>query len=105
MKLAFARIAPILIGLLLAAPTLARAQDGYINIRVVNHGAYDARVALVDNICNRLVLEKRIVADAELPAQVCARGMDRGDVTIRNLETGAEQRHRDLLDGDQVPTP
>lgn len=83
----------------------ALADSGYINIEVVNDSSYDQRVAVTDNICGNLVLEKRIIADGRLPAQVCARDMGRGNVTIRNLETGSERQYQGILDGDRVQTP
>lgn len=83
----------------------AQAEDGYINIEIVNDGQYDQRIAVVDNICQQLVLERRILADGLMLAQVCARQMDRGHVTLRNLETGAEREYRDVLDGDRLSIP
>lgn len=83
----------------------AQASDGYINIEIVNDGENDQRIAVVDNICQQLVLERRIIADGLVPAQVCARKMDRGQVTIRNLETGAEREYRNVLDGDRLRIP
>jgi hypothetical protein len=91
--------------LCLLSASVAAADNGYIDILIVNDGDDDQRVAVIDNICNRQVLEKRIIADGELPAQVCAREMGRGDVTVRNLATGGERRERNLLDGDRIATP
>lgn len=85
--------------------TGAQADDGYINIEIVNGGPYDQRIAVVDDICQQLVLERRIVADGMMPARVCARQMDRGQVTLRNLETGAEREYRGVLDGDRLSVP
>jgi hypothetical protein len=97
------RSAYLLAGLAIAAPS--SADSGYINIEIVNNGTDDQRVSLVDNLCEDLVLEKRILAHGILPASVCSRDMGRGDVTIRNLETGAEQRHRGIHSGAQIGMP
>jgi hypothetical protein len=95
---------PVLL-LLGAFCTTANADSGYIDIEVVNNGEYDQRVAVVDNICRTLVLEKRIIADGRLAARVCARNMGRADVTVRNLESGTERRYQGILNGDQVQAP
>lgn len=97
------RLAYLLAALAVVAPALA--DNGYINIEIVNNGVNDQRVAVVDKICQDLVLEKRVIAHGILPAQVCAREMGRGDITIRNLETGDERRHAGILDGARVQTP
>jgi len=96
---------PLTGALCLLFASAAAADDGDINVLIVNDGAYDQRVAVIDNICKRPVLEKRLVANGELPAQVCAREMGRGDLTIRDLDTGAQRRHRGILDGDRIATP
>jgi hypothetical protein len=83
----------------------AVADDGYIDVEIVNNSTYDQEIAVVDNICRTVVLERRIVADGRIPARVCARNMNRGDLTIRNLETGSERQYRGILNGDRVQVP
>ncbi|NEX17816.1 MAG: hypothetical protein C1943_14645 [Halochromatium sp.] len=95
----------ILSGLVLFMASAQAAAEGYINIEIVNDGQYDQRIAVVDNICHLLVLERRIIADGLMPAQVCSRKMNRGNVTLRNLESGAEREFPNVLDGDQLNVP
>jgi hypothetical protein len=90
---------------LVSISAVAQQQEGYINIEIVNDGQYDQRITVFDDVCNLVVLERRIVANGEIAAQVCARAMDRGLVTVRNLETGAEREYRNVLDGDRLSTP
>ena len=90
---------------LCALSTNALADSGYIDVEIVNNGEYDQQVTVIDNICRTVVLEQRIIANGSLPARVCARNMSRGDLTIRNLETGREQQHQGILNGDSVQVP
>lgn len=77
----------------------------YINVRIINNSGEDVRISVYDNVCGVMLLEKRLVRDGETSAQLCTQGMDRGDVTVRNLETGAERRHQGVLGGAKLVAP
>ncbi|MGB5830872.1 MAG: hypothetical protein WBG92_02635 [Thiohalocapsa sp.] len=86
-------------------PTSANALGEYIDVRIVNPGTRDSDMEVIDNICERVVLSKPMVAESMLAAQICAHDMGKGDLTIRNSQTGAEQRHRDVMENASVPVP
>ena len=77
----------------------------YINVRIINNGGSELQISVYDNVCGVMLLEKRLVRDAETSAQLCTQGMDKGDVTIRNLETGAVRHYRDVLGGATLAAP
>lgn len=92
-------------GLLLCLTPIAGLADQYIDVRIVNDSQYDQRIEVVDNICHLIVLQKRIVAGGAIPAVICSRGIEKGDVTIRNLVTGSEQRYPNVSDGEYLRAP
>jgi hypothetical protein len=93
--------------LAIAAPaaTYADPTGGYIKVRVVNSHGDDHPVEMVDNICKRVVFSKRIVGHATLDAQVCSYDMGKGDVTLRNLQSGARQHYRGFIDNAKLEVP
>jgi len=99
---------PIPLALALLGTTLAggvQSQTQYIAIRIVNPHPADRSAAVYDNVCDQLVLDKRVAGQSEIPAQVCARGLGRADVTIVNTLTGAERNYRDVLHGAALEVP
>ena len=88
-----------------AAACRAQVPDGYIDLQIVNPSPVVRRTAVYDNVCDELVLDKPVDGNGAIPVQVCARGMGRGDVTVRNIDTGAEQRHEDVFGGTQIEVP
>jgi hypothetical protein len=99
------RIAALFAAALFPLLELGAQQEGYINIEIINDSHSDRRIRVVDNICELMVLERRLVGDGMIPAQVCSRRMGRGDITIVNLETGAEKRYQNFLGGDRLTAP
>lgn len=88
-----------------AAPLGAGPMGEYITVRVVNSHAYDHPVEMYDNVCKRVVFSRRIVGHATLNAQVCAFDMGKGDVTLRNLQTGAQQHYKGFIDNAKLEVP
>lgn len=99
------RIVALCATTLLPLLALGEQQEGYINIEIINDSHSDRRIRVIDNICELMVLERRLVGDGVIPAQVCSRSMRRGDITIVNLETGAEKRYQNFLGGDRLTAP
>jgi hypothetical protein len=93
--------------LLLGVTPCAWPQEptGYIDVRIVNPHPADRSAAVYDNVCDQLILSKRVAGHGVIPAQVCARGLGRGDVTIVNTVTGAERDYRDILRGASLEVP
>ncbi|AGA90036.1 hypothetical protein Thimo_1239 [Thioflavicoccus mobilis 8321] len=92
------------LSLLLAGGALGQSSAA-INASVVNNGPGDAEVEVVDHICREPVLRARVLADGEIPIQLCATDMGRGDATIRNRVSGAEVRYNAVLEGDRLAVP
>lgn len=99
------RFASLCAAAVLPLLVLGAQQEGYINIEIINDSHIDRRIRVIDNICELMVLERRLVGDGMIPAQVCSRDMGRGDITVVNLETGAERRYQDFLNGDRLKAP
>lgn len=99
------RFAALCAAALLPLLVLGAQQEGYINIEIINDSHNDRRIRVIDNICQLMVLERRLVGDGRIPAQVCAGPMRRGDITMVNLETGTEQRYQNFLNGDRLKAP
>jgi hypothetical protein len=96
---------PILFSVFMASSGVGQQMSDYIDVGIVNNSGEVQQISVYDNVCGVLILEKRLVRDAETSAQLCTEGMDRGDVTIRNLETGAERRYRGVLGGARLAAP
>ena len=91
--------------LLASSIGMTQQQSDYITVRIINNAGEALQVSVYDNVCGVMLLEKRLVRDAETSAELCTQGMDKGDVTIRNLETGTERRYRDVLGGARLVAP
>ncbi len=76
-----------------------------ITIRIVNPGFDERMIEVVDNICRRVVMSATLAAESSVRAHVCTRGMNRGDVTVRNTLTGAQQRHADIIGDARLTAP
>ena len=96
---------PILFSVFMASSGVGQQLSDYIDVGIVNNSGEVQQISVYDNVCGVLILEKRLVRDGETSAQLCTEGMDRGDVTIRNLETGAERRDRGVLGGARLAAP
>lgn len=100
-------LAGLLAGAMLAGagPVAAQGLSSALNVVVENGTGGDADIEVVDNVCQVVVLSKRVVADGEVPAQVCAGDLGRGDVTLRDRLAGSERRFDNVQDGDRLPVP
>jgi polyisoprenoid-binding protein YceI len=76
-----------------------------ITIVIVNPGFDERMIEVVDNICREVVISATLAAESSVRAHVCTRGMDKGDVTIRNTLTGAQQRHADIIGDARLTAP
>jgi hypothetical protein len=76
-----------------------------ITISIVNPGFDERMIEVVDNICRQVVMSATLAAESSVRAHVCTRGMNKGDVTIRNTLTGAQQRHADIIDDARLTAP
>lgn len=85
----------------LAAQTLGQP----INLTIVNPSRGAHEIEVIDNVCQRVVLSKVLVGNGMIPIQVCSEGMDRGDVTIRNLLDGETVRFDDVMGGTRLQAP
>lgn len=85
----------------LSAQTLAQP----INLTIVNPSRGGRKIEVVDNVCQQVVLSKLLVGNGMIQIQVCSRGMDRGDVTIRNLLDGETVRFDDVMGGTRLQAP
>jgi hypothetical protein len=97
-----------LIGLLLLAIAPVPHAGGLgqpITIQIVNPGFDERMIEVVDNICRQVVMSATLAAESSVRAHVCTRGMNKGDVTIRNTLTGAQQRHADIIDDARLTAP
>jgi len=100
--------APLLSAVLLTAAGVDAAADPPgrpIDISIVNSSGDDLDVEVFDNLCGDVVASGRLVGKSELAAQVCSQDMNRGDVSVRDLRSGAEQRYTDVLDGANLEAP
>lgn len=97
-------VSVVVAGLVCSTGVTQQLSD-YINVRIINNRGEDVRISVYDNVCGVMLLEKRLVRDGETSAQLCTQGMDRGDVTVRNLETGAERRYQSVLGGARLVAP
>jgi hypothetical protein len=95
----------IFCGLLFSLIPTAGLPEQHINVQIVNDSQYEQRVEVVDNMCHLVVLEKLIDGEGMIPAEICSSGMDKADVTIRNLDSGSEQRYQDVHEGDSLEVP
>lgn len=84
---------------------MAQQLSDYITVGVVNNTGVELRISVYDNVCGVMLLEKRLVRNGETSTELCTQGMDRGDVTIRNLETGVERRFQGVLGGARLAAP
>jgi len=90
---------------LLSSSGMSQQLSDYINVRIINDSRDELRVSVYDNVCGVMLLEKRLVRNGEIDAQLCTQGMDKGDVTIRNLLTGAERRYQSVVRGAKLAAP
>jgi len=95
----------ILFFVFVSSPGMGQQQSDYIDVRIINDSGEALQISVYDNVCGVMLLEKRLVRNAETSAQLCTQDMDRGDVTIRNLETGAVRHYRDVLGGANLVAP
>jgi hypothetical protein len=95
----------VVVCVLASSTGLTQQQSDYIIVRIINDGGEALRISAYDNVCGVTLLEKVLVRNAETSAQLCTQGMDKGDVTIRNLETGAVRHYRDVLGGAKLAAP
>ena len=84
---------------------MSQQLSDYINVRIINDSREELRVSVYDNVCGVMLLEKRLVRNGEIDAQLCTQGMDKGDVTIRNLETGAVRHYQNVVGGAKLAAP
>jgi hypothetical protein len=97
-----------LLGLLLLAIAPMPHAGGLgqpITIRIVNPGFDERMVEVVDNVCRQVVISATLAAESSVRAHVCTRGMNKGDVTVRNTLTGAQQRHADIIGDASLTAP
>jgi hypothetical protein len=76
-----------------------------ITVHIVNPGFDERMIEVVDNICRQVVMSATLASESSVRAHVCTRGMRKGDVTIRNTLTGAQQRHADIIDDARLTAP
>jgi hypothetical protein len=76
-----------------------------ITISIVNPGFDERMIEVVDNICRRVVVSATLAGESSVRAHVCTRGINKGDVTIRNTLTGAQQRHSDIINDARLRAP
>ena len=107
MHSAFSPIPMLLLALLAWSPADAEAEPmgTHLWLRVSNPHQDDREVLVYDNVCGRVVMAKRLAGRSEMPFQVCGEGMGNGDVTLRNLRTGVEQRYRDVVKDATLRVP
>ena len=82
-----------------------RAETGYLDAMVVNHSREPRHILAYDNVCQQVVFDKRILAEGELPVNLCAGDGHRGDLTLRNRLTGAERRYSRIIRGSRLEAP
>ncbi|RKT42985.1 hypothetical protein [Thiocapsa rosea] len=100
------RVALMGLFLLAIAPMSHAGGLGHpITINVVNPGFDERMIEVVDNICRQVVMSATLAAESSVRAHVCTRGMNKGDVTIRNTLTGAQQRHADIIGDARLTAP
>ncbi len=78
---------------------------GAINVVITNPYSVAREVEAVDNVCGTPLFAKPMEGEASISVQICTRGMGRGDVSIRDLGTGSEQRYSDVLQGANLSVP
>jgi hypothetical protein len=76
-----------------------------ITVHIVNPGFDERMIEVVDNICRQVVVSATLAGESSVRAHVCTRGMGKGDVTIRNTLTGAQQRHADIIHDARLTAP
>jgi hypothetical protein len=89
----------------LGAAGVLRAETGYLDARVFNDSREPRHILAYDNVCQHVIFDKRILAEAELPVNLCAGDGHRGDVTLRNRLTGAERRYSRIIRGSRLKAP
>ncbi|MFB1489642.1 MULTISPECIES: hypothetical protein [unclassified Thiocapsa] len=98
----------ILLGLLLLTIVPMPYAGGLgqpITVHIVNPGFDERMIEVVDNICRRVVMSATLAAESSVAAHVCTRGINKGDVTVRNTLTGAQQRHADIIGDARLTAP
>jgi hypothetical protein len=105
MKRVLLLVAAVVASSLVPSTGMTQQLSDYINVRIINDRGSDLRISAYDNVCGVMLLEKRLARSAEISAQLCTQGMDKGDVTVRNLETGAERRYQSVLRGARLAAP
>lgn len=91
--------------LALSSAIIAQPYGDPINVQIVNQASTDRPVEVVDNICQRRVLDERIVAGASVVVQLCTIDFQGGDATVRDGLTGQEQRYRQVLGSAELQLP
>jgi hypothetical protein len=81
----------------------ARIGDSIL-IRIINPHPDDREIEVVDNVCGQVILSKRLVGRGTIPVEVCAHA-GKADVTLRNLRTGAIQRHAGVIKDAKLAAP
>ncbi len=98
-------VVSVVICVLTSSTGLTQQQSDYIIVSIINNSGEALRISAYDNVCGVMLLEKRLVRDAETSAELCTQGMDKGDVTIRNLETGAVRHYQNVVGGTKLAAP
>lgn len=98
----------VLMGLVFLAIAPMSNADGLgqpITVEIVNPGFDERMIEVVDNICREVVVSATLAAESSVRAHICTRGIGKGDVTIRNTLTGAQQRHADIIGDARLTAP
>ena len=98
----------LLIGLLasLKAGTAISAEaDKNIFVSVQNSHPMDRFVTVVDDICESIVFQGRVIKHGKQQIEICAQKFRGGTVTIVNQRSGAEHQYRNVLNGTNLRVP